>query len=169
MVVPMDRLMSGMALAEMTGQFNTKLEETATIIMRILVKMKLTNNIMWQNVQTSTAADALYKILWNERNALEWYSSQEKKPGPSKGQLKMYTLTPDVGPNICKAIDTIEKLRKMYSVDTTKNETFVSKFRPWDTLKLLVMFFLHASMNMERFLADRLGVEDLPQEIERTR
>merc|ERR1712025_121546 len=117
-----------MALAEMTGQFETKAEATITIIMRILVKMKLTNDILWQHLSTAKAADAFYKRLWVGRYFVQWLSSQKKKPGPLQGQLEIYKT--DV--EIYETMEKIDEMREMYS---TKEDS--SEFRPWDTIKLL--------------------------------
>ena len=130
--------------------------------MRILVKMKLTNDILWQHLSTSRdAAGAWYNDLWEERNFVQWCSSQKKKPGPLQGQLDMNT-TGYVG--IYNTMEKIDEMRQLYSIETNSSE-----FKPWDTIKLLTIFLFGGNSDIARFVADCLGVEGLPQEIERAR
>ena len=51
----------GLPLAEMTGQFRTKVEATVTIMMRILLKMRLTKHTVWDTDPSS--AGKLYAML----------------------------------------------------------------------------------------------------------
>ena len=52
-------------LAEMTGQFQTRLEATISIMMRLLLKMKLLRHPVW--FMNSTRAEELYKELRKAR------------------------------------------------------------------------------------------------------
>ena len=55
------------ALAEMTGQFQTKAEATVTFMMQILLKMKLTKHPVW--IIDSKVAMELYNVLDDTRKA----------------------------------------------------------------------------------------------------
>lgn len=159
LMMPRNKPMAEMA--EIAGQFNTKVEATITIIMRILVKMKLTNNILWQHLWTSRFVDAWYNNLWDARNCVQWYSSQRKKPGPLQGQLVM-DMTSDI--DIYNTMAEIDEMRQLLPIETNPSE-----FKPWDTIKLLTTFLREGTYNIGRFVADCLGLEGLPQEIERAR
>ena len=55
------------ALAEMTGQFHTKVEALIATFMRILVKMKMIKHPLWEMPKTAVILEDLYKMLWKER------------------------------------------------------------------------------------------------------
>merc|ERR1711862_109583 len=148
-------------MAEITGQFNTKVEATITIIMRILVKMKLTNNILWQHLRTSRALDAWYNNLWDVRILVQWCSSQKKKPGPLHRQFEMDMPS---AIHIYKTMKKIDEMRQLFPIETNSSE-----LKPWDTIQLLASFLFEGNLNIGRFVADCLGIEGLPQEIERAR
>ena len=58
-----DNVMS--PLAEMTGEFQSKTEATVTIMMRLLVKLRQTNHVVWRvDVER---AEELYKTLYHLR------------------------------------------------------------------------------------------------------
>jgi len=156
-------------LAEVTGQFHTKVEAILAIIMRILVKMKMSKHLLWQLPSTAVLADSLYKMLWRGRmNHLE-NSLLFKKPGPLEEQLLYQGVDSDLKDDLNEKMIEIEAIRlALESMGFIDGEEF-SLFRPWETLKVLMALLIKAEGFLGMSAADRVGVVGLPEEIERIR
>jgi len=167
--IPMIKGMDAtVTLAEMTGKFHTKLEATITIMMRILIKMKLTKHVLWQMPPTAAIVGDLYKTLWNLRKDI-WQSYKFKKPGPLKGQLS-FDAPPKVPSPLIKILEILTVQGHVALLTAgIHDERELSVLKPWDTFLLLLTLFIEGHCNLARHVADCLGVDGIPENIERIR
>jgi len=136
-------------LAEMTGQFYSKVETTLAIMMRIMLKMKMTGHAMW-TVEKETS-DQLYQILSRLRVMVRNFSVVVGTPGPI------------LGDSFHRA-ELFEAMDKINLVIRDENQ-----HRPWDTLKVLAIFLMGANDLIGRAVADLLGVPDLSETVQTMR
>ena len=154
-------------LAEMTGKFHTPAEAIMATFMRILVKMKMTKHSLWQIPQVAAILDRMYKMLWKERNAYLGRVLTQKKPGPLEGQWLNDGIVLVYFKDVHAMIFAIEEIRNAAEYSSVAGEELSSPFHPWETIKVLAA--LLGSNVFEMKVADRVGVEGVPQEIERIR
>ena len=152
-------------LAEMTGQFHTKVEAIIATFMRILVKMKKTNHLLWQ-IPQSAALDHLYKMLWRGKNIYLGQALTTKKPGPLAGQLVENSNA--VTKCILEKMFAIEDLWVVAETRHT-GEEFSSLIKPWEILKVLAALLFEGNGVLPMSAADRVGVVGVSEEINRIR
>ena len=150
--VPLSEEMPALPLAEMTGIYHSKLDTTFAIMMRILVKMKMTKHIIWSTRKSSV--EKLYRILLNCR-VDEWWGQLNTKPGSSEHNGAPYEE--DASANVLTAIKDID------SVFLTVPE--LRMFIPWGTFKILFMFSFDFKYMEGCQIADYLGTSDMPEEV----
>jgi len=122
--------MPALSLPELTGVYHSKLDATLAIMMRILLKLKMTKNIIWKTNKPSILD--MYRILRKCR-LNEWQWQLAAKPGvDSKNKVNPCNLDLD-GP--------IETIENMFA---TVPEISVL----WNTFKILMTFCLD-SRSME--------------------
>jgi len=160
------------AMAEMTGNFHTKVEAMIATFMRIMVKMKMTNHSLWKGARTAVLAEDLYNVLWKERlTHLEW-AFTVKKPGPLEGQLRFDNINPKVTNIIAEKMAAIGKIRRAAEMrGIIAVEEFPSLFKPLKTLEILTGLLLYGGNHsyIAQYAADCLGIVGVPEEIERIR
>jgi len=139
---------SHIPLAEMTGQFHSKVEATLATMMRIMLKMKMTRHAMW-NVEKETS-DQLYQMLSELRVLFRKFSVVVGGPDGVQGDSFLC-------PELFEAMDKINLTIR--DVDYHND----SQYMPWDTLKVLASFLLGAQEIIGRTAADLLGVPDLSE------
>jgi len=148
--------MPAIPLAEMTGTYHSKQDHTVAIMMRILVKMRMTKHIIWRVEKDS--ADDLYGLLGNCRG-LVWQPFLFTQPMAlhmvSDGSLvELVTQISEVMAQLLRAAD---------------ESSDQSVFKPWGTFKVLIAFLVDSLLTPSRFIADCVGVAELPEEIQRIR
>ena len=144
-------------LAEMTGVYHTKLDASFAIMMRILVKIKMTNNIIWMNRKSSV--EDLYRFL-GEFRLHEWFQQLVTKPG----------LDPKKKVNDCggSIVDLIEAVNYIDSLISIVPET--SPLKPWNTFKMLMTFCFDSKIMEGALIFDHLAVAtDMSKEFENIR
>ena len=127
-----DEGMPILLLPEMSGKFHNEVEATVTIMMRILVKMKMTKHPLWQCPPASSLLEELYRTLWNTRKAIWWIFLKVKKPGPLQGQMMMNQL--------CFSIfvtDALPLMMKIHEMKLFDGPTVALK--PMKTLLVLIL------------------------------
>ena len=141
-------------LAEMTGNYHSKHDHTVAIMMRILVKMKMTKHAMWRVEKEN--AEKLYGHLDEYRGKVLW--SCVVNP---KSMMKFYNFNnfAKIGTQISEVVD------KMNPISDGDH----SVLKPWLTLKVLAAFLQESVFSPGRSIADCLGVPELPEEIQRIR
>jgi len=137
-------------LTEMTGRIHSKVETTLAIMIRILLKMKITKHILWS--LEKEAADKLYHKLIQFRVDAR-FCALLGTPGTLAGEAFINSL---------ELIEVVEKINRRTMITIVDHNDWTT-FRPWDTLKVLIIF-LHGSQHIVgRSIADLLGVSELSE------
>jgi len=114
--------MPALSLPEMTGVYHSKLDATLAIMMRILLKIKMTNNIIWKTNRPSILD--MYRSLRKCR-LNEWQWQFAAKPGvDSKNKVNPFNLDIDA---------LIKNIENMFS-------TVPEISMLWNTFKILMTF-----------------------------
>jgi len=142
---PLCQVMPAKPLAEMTGIYHTKLDKTFAIMMRILVKLKMTNHIIWTTCQSS--AEKLYRILGGSRVA-EWWALLNTKPGSTFHNAPPF-IENDVAYELVHALRDIDNL-------FLKMPDLVLHI-PWITFKILFAFSFDCRHMDGALITDCLG------------
>jgi len=150
------RVMPAKPLSEMTGIYLSKLDKTFAIMMRILVKMKMTNHIIWSTRQSS--AEKLYRIFDKCRIG-EWWALLNTKPGSTKHNATPYSE--DV------AGEHVFALRDIDTLFLTITELVLHI--PWITLKILFAFSFDCKHMAGSLITEYLGASGLSDEIAKIR
>jgi len=151
--------MPAIPLAEMTGNYHSKQDHTVALMMRILVKMRMTKHIIWR-VEKNIAED-LYGLLGNCR-VLVWQSFVCTHPRPLN--MVCHGSLVELVNQISEVVDKLENLLR--DADESAGQ---SVFKPWGTFKVLIAFLIDSFLSPSRFIADCIGVAELPAEIQRIR
>jgi len=126
---------TAISLPEMTGIYHSKLDATLAIMMRILLKIKMTNNIIWKTNKPSVLD--MYRIL-RESRLYEWHRQLAAKPGvESMNEVNRCFLDLDAA---SKSID-----------DMFLSDPEIDPLMPWNTFKIL-MSFCFDSLSMKGVL-----------------
>ena len=159
------------ALAEMTGQFHTKVEATIATFMRILVKMKMTKHSLWLVPPTALLAESMYKVLWKERLAHVDGVLTYKKPGSLEGQLIFDRIDPEFLKTIAEKMSAIGDIRRRLVAESMGiiAEEFHSLFKPWKILEVLTALLCEGHTNIAMNAADCVGLVGVPEEVGRIR
>jgi len=156
------RLSNGWAavlLEEMTGQFTSKLEATVTLMMRIMLKMKLSKHPLWDGSAPidNMNAKKLYEVLGKIRYKT-WYCGMFARPGQQHGEILPHHLHKDVSPHdeICEVDKIIEQI-------VVSDEDWVDhiEFRPWSILKIMTAFLGESRAISGKVIAEALGEASL--------
>jgi len=146
--------MPSMVLPEMSGKFHNEVEAIVTIMMRILVKMKLTKHPLWQCPPASSVLDELYRALWKIRITLWLVIVRAKKPGPLQGQMKLdqlcFSLFAKEG-----GVPLSKKIQEMNLLDEP------TVFKPMKTLMLLMVILREGPCVQGMFIVDSIGTRGL--------
>jgi len=143
-------------LAEMTGVYLSKVDETFAIMLRILVKMKKIKHIVWSSTR-KPSTEEMFSILGVVREN-EWWCQMNTKPGSNEHNGVAFD-----------EYESVEFIDALKDVD----DTLVSPTPDllWVTFKILFSFS-YGSMNVAGSLfADYLGASEsgMPNEIEKIR
>ena len=141
-------------LPEMSGKFHNEVEATVTIMMRILVKMKMTKHPLWQCPPASSLLEELYRTLWNTRKAIWWIFLKVKKPGPLQGQMMMNQL--------CFSIfvtDALPLMMKIHEMKLFDGPTVALK--PMKTLLVLILILCEGPCVQGMYIVDNMGARGL--------
>jgi len=157
-----DSVMGAIPLAEMTGNYLSKLDSTLAIALRILMKMKLANNILW-SVEKSRAEE-LYKMLVDARFKACCFCMYAK-PGSLPNQIKNHVPGGSHNLEITQAVHDINHS----IIDLVRKDQ--SMLTQWAAFKVLVGFLAVSSYSMGRIIADMrmLEVKELPESIQMAR
>jgi len=136
----------------MTGQFTSKLEATVTLMMRIMLKMKLTKHPLWDGSIPLNNMNAmkLYEVLGKIRYKT-WYCGMFATPSQQRGEILPYRLDKIISPHdeICKVEKIIEQIREVYDGDHVE-------FRPWDIFNILTVFLVESRDSLGKVVAEAL-------------
>jgi len=143
-------------LPEMTGQLHSKIDTTLAIMMRIMLKMKISKHSLWS--LEKEAADKLYQKLIQFRVDARFYALFGM-PG---------TLTDNAFTYGLELIEIIEKINRRTMITHSDYKDWKT-FRPWDTFKVLAIFLVGSAHNFGRSIADMLGVSELGEKYLRIR
>ena len=154
--VPLSEGMPALPLAEMTGIYHSKLDTTIAIMLRILVKMKMTKHIIWSTRKSSV--EKLYRILVKCR-VDEWCGQLHTKPRSSEHNGAPFER--EASANFLAAIKDID------SVFLTVPD--LGLFIPWGTFKILFVFFFGSKYMEGCRIADYLGTSGMPDEVSNIR
>ena len=135
-------------LAEMTGQFKTKAEATITLMMRILLKMKLTKHPVW--VINGKMAEELQESLQDARNVC-WGVYFCFIPGPRIDHALAYSA---LEPPVLKIGDLVTTCDELLDAARFKEE---EELRPWDTFKMLASFLFVLNMDVCKLTGEQMG------------
>jgi len=139
-------------LGEMTGNYS-KLDATFAIMLRILVKMKMTNHIIWRACKSS--AEQLYSILLEIRGK-ECRSQLFTKPGTALHDVAFISEEASiVFDNALKDIDTWF---------LTRNDQYGPLVLPWCTFKILYDFARNNELMKGSLIGEYLGASDMAEE-----
>ena len=153
-------------LAEMTGQFHTNLEATVTIMMRIMVKMKMSKPVVWQMPSAAPIMNDFYTALCSIRKYI-WWSLLFKKPAPLQGQLLFDGVSRDSYD--VEMFMTVTKLIHDLVYTGVFGEQISSVFKPLKTMQVLLAIFVEGCCNMPRFVCDCVGIDGISEKVERVR
>jgi len=140
-------------LGEMTGIYS-KLDATFSTMLRILVKMKMTNHVIWRTRKSS--AEHLYKILVRTRVKACW-SQLVTKPGTAIHRILPYFMEDkekSLFNNALKDIDTLF---------LTMNDLSGSQVFPWCTFKILFDFVINEELMEGSLISEHLGATDMEE------
>jgi len=152
-----DNVYGSIRLPEMTGKFHSKLDNSLAIAMRILMKMKLANSIPW-TVNKSRAEDLYYSL--GQVRMQVCMSGMYAKPGSLKDQYNGSTVILD---DIYKVLEDIScSISEVYPRG-------LSEHMPWSIFEILIGFIGTSSYTIGRCVADKLGVSELPDDMQKTR
>jgi len=135
-------------LPEMTGRFKTKVEATLTFMMRILLKMKLTNHPVW-SICYKKLGD-LYKWLESTRISC-WGQYCKIIPGPKLDHALVFHLQG----HLKLILELMSSIAKLVNAAGFKDQ---GELKPWDTLKVLSSFLFMLRMEIWRNVAEHSGV-----------
>jgi len=141
-------------LAEMTGVYLSKVDETFALMLRILVKMKKTKHIIWSTRRSG--AEEMFSILGVVREN-EWWCQMITKPGSNQHNGVAFD-----------EVASVEFIDALKDVDTL---IFPMPDLLWITFKILFSFS-YGSMNVSGSLfVDYLGASasGMPNVIEEIR
>jgi len=146
--------MPAISLPEMTGVYHSKLDATLAIMMRILLKLKMTNNIIWKTNKPSVLD--MYRILRKCR-LNEWQWQLAAKPGvDSKKKV-----------NPCN-LDLDEAIKNIDNMFLTVPE--IAPLMPWNTFKILMTFCFDSQSMEGALIYDNLALaNDLCDRFEKIR
>ena len=154
------------ALAEMTGEFHTKVEAIIATFMRILMKMKITKYLLWQRPSTAAALDNLYMMLWKRRIVYLGRTLTLKKPGPIEGQLEIERIDAQALKGIYEEMIAVEKIRQAARCESSfAGKKLPELFKPWEVLKVLTFLLLEGNIAFAITVADRVGIVGVSEEI----
>ena len=142
--LPQYEEMPAKPLAEMTEIYHTKLDATFAIMMRILVKMKMTNNIIWMTRKSSVKK--LYRIL-GECRLKEWLMQLVTKLG-----LDPQNKDNDCDDIIDELVEAVTYIDTLFSVVPEP-----SPLMPWNTFKTLKTFCFDSKTMEGALISDHLG------------
>jgi len=152
--IPVPMGMPSIPLAEMTGKYHSKEDHTVAIMMRILVKMKMTRHVMWRVEKES--AEELYGLLGKCRWKVWW-----RCVAIPKSRMK-FVDNEDLAEIDTKISRVVNKMKALSDGDH-------SVLKPWHTLKVLAAFLQESILSSGRFVADCIGVPELPEEMQSIR
>merc|ERR1719481_570981 len=142
-----------MVLPEMSGKFHNEVGASVTIMMRILIKMKLTKHPLWQCPPTSCVLDDLYRALWKTRKAIWEVLLKEKKPGPLQGQMIL--------DQVCFSLIAADG----WPVRMKSQETILcdgpTVFQPMETLKVLTVILCEGYCVQGMYILDSMRTRGL--------
>ena len=142
-------------LEEMTGQFTSNLEATVTLMMRIMLKMKLTKHPLWDESAPLDKMNAmkLYEVLGKIRYKT-WYCVMFARPGQQQGEILTRHLDKIVGPH-----DEICEVEKILEQIDMNDENWVdhTEFMPWSILRILTAFLGESKNSLGKVIAEALG------------
>jgi len=145
-------------LAEMTGSYHSRVEATLAIMMRIMLKMKVTKHSMW--IMDEASCEDLFQLLGKTRHGI--WCAFTRFPSSSIALDSMTLLGSGDRVLMFELMNKINDMMEAVGYDDQ------SVFRPWDTLRILAFFLLHADINA-KFIADCLGVPGLSDRMQKTR
>jgi len=146
-------------LPEMTGQFHTKAEATITLMMRILLKMKLTEHPVW--VINSKAAQELYDVL-EEGRIRCWTVYRHIIPGPRLDFVVGIALQTFI---LNRIEDLTSTCFDLFSDDRFKDH----EFKLWNTFMMLRSFLRMLNFDGCRNTAEQMGLPEISEDLMRTR
>jgi len=152
-----DNVYGSIRLPEMTGKCHSKLDNSLSIAMRILMKMKMANSIPW-TVNNSRAED-LYSSLGHVRMQV-FMSDMYAKPGSLKDQFIEGTVNLN---DTFKALEDIScSISEVYARGLSEN-------MPWSIFEILIGLIGTSTYTIGRCVADKLGVSELPDDMQKAR
>jgi len=160
-----DNVYGSIPLPEMTGKFYSKLDNSITLSMRILMKMKLANSVPW-TVNMSRAED-LYRSLGKVRIQV-CMLDMLAKPGSLKDQFdnieEMYGGKVNLSETLqaLEDIDIICSILKVYPRGSFEDML-------WSTFEILMCFIWTSRNTIGRCVADKLGVPELSEDMQKAR
>jgi len=157
-----DEGMLSMVLPEMSGKFHNEAEAIVTIMMRILVKMKITKHPLWQCPHSSSVLEELYRALWKTRKNIWEVLVKEKKPGPLQGQMIMDQYCFSIFSKYGLPVDLKLKEVNLFDGPTV--------FKPMKTLEVLMVLLSEGPCVLGMYIVDSIGLQGpLPEELRGTR
>ena len=139
-------------LGEMTGSFSSRLDQTFSLLLRLLRKMMVENHPVWIHCRP------LYKLLWDGLKECreDCWSDHAFRPPNLKD-----TSMPDVKDFVCQITEVDNQLANLKMLET-------GLYKPWETFKLLIGIVAKAvnnSISREVCLRQAGIIPKLPEEL----
>jgi len=144
-------------LGEMTGIYS-KLDATIATMIRILVKMKMTNHIIWRTRKSSV--EQLYEILVRIR-VNEWWSQLVTKPGTALHDVAL--ISKEGSTLMDNALEDID------SLFLTMNDLSGPLVLPWRTFRILFTFAKDNILMKGSLISEHLGASDIVEKFGKVR